>query len=125
MRLAEAALEQCWNSFPDATQLRSPSQSSVFDVLKRDNATMEITTSGQNRIVIPRESMVSTLTYLINGGHAQLNPCEVRNKFDDPGPLAQAAAVNGTQTIQYVLPILQQMGLVGIKSDRPNAAWVV
>ncbi|MYM33755.1 hypothetical protein GTP38_05310 [Duganella sp. FT94W] len=121
---AQAALEQCWNSFPDSAQLRSPSQRALFDVLKRDSATMEVTTTGQTRIDIPRSALDGALAYLTAGGHTKDNPCEIRNKYHAPGPLAQATAVNGTQTIHYVLPILQQMGLVGIHSGVPNTAWV-
>jgi len=125
MTLTEVALTQCWTTFPDRQRLPLPSQSGFFDVTKRDSNTMDVTTAGDNSIKVPRAAFVGALDYLIKEGHVEGNPCEVRNKYDNPGPLAQAAAVNGTQTIQYVLPILQAMGLVAVNSNKPNTTWLV
>jgi hypothetical protein len=125
MTLAEVALDQCWNTFPNTQQLPLPSQAGFFDVTKRGTTAMDVTTAGQNSVKVPREAFVGALAYLIKGGYVKGNPCEIRNKYDNPGPLAQAGAVNGTQMIQYVLPILKAMGLVEINSDRPNTTWLV
>ena len=122
--IAEAALNQCWAAFPHSQNLSSPSKTKDFDVVKRDDTNMEITTEGQSSIVVPKEAFVKVLSHMITNGHVRDKPCEVGNNYSAPGPLADAATVNGKHTIHYILPILQAMRLVEINSNKPNTTWL-
>jgi hypothetical protein len=76
-------------------------------------------------IAIPRQYFLIALDYLVRHNHDRDRPCEIRSSFSAPGPLNLATQVNGVVTIMYILPILHQMGLVGIDATRPATTWLV
>jgi hypothetical protein len=80
-------------------------------------------------VQIARAAFVDTLHYLRENDHHTSNPCAVGANLDpeQDGPLCRAARGqnNGVQCISYILPILQNHGLVGIDCDRPNKTWLV
>lgn len=88
-----------------------------------------ITIAPQN-IQINRVSFADALHYLRENHHHTLNPCTIGSN-DDPnlaGPLCRAARQNNQgqlRCINYILPILQNNGLVGIGCDQPNTTWLV
>lgn len=88
-----------------------------------------ITIAPQN-IQINRGSFSDALHYLRENHHHTPNPCTIGSN-DDPslaGPLCRAARQsnhNQLRCINYILPVLQNHGLVGIGCAQPNTTWLV
>ena len=80
-------------------------------------------------VQITRLSFIDTLHYLRKNHHHTLNPCQIgsNNNSDSAGPLCNAARDNngGVRCINYILPILQNSGLVGIGCNQPNTTWLI
>ena len=81
-------------------------------------------------IDVLRISFVDALHYLRDNGNTILNPCKIDSN-DDPnksGLLCLAARLNNSHNrrcINYILPILKSLGIVGINSSRPNTTWYI
>ena len=123
IKLIDTALDQAWQSFPQHLELNSPTERAQFAVTKIDTSTMKVETA-KVAMNIHRRSFAAALDYLITHGHFESSPCEIRSTFDAPGPLSQATAAGKTITITYVLPILQNMGLVEIGRNIPSTTWL-
>lgn len=127
MKLIEIALASSWEKFPDKIVLKTPTERSEFFVKKVDSTLIEIETARTNaKIKIPHESFLRTLSFLVEKNHHNKDSfCEIQSNFNNPGSLSQAAQLlSRTQTIQYVLPILQHMGLVSIDGNIPSKTWL-
>jgi hypothetical protein len=79
-------------------------------------------------VTVTREAFSDALHYLRANRHDQHNPCEIRSS-DDPvlaGSLCSAARSRNANVrcINYVLPVLAALSIVGTGSARPNTAWV-
>ena len=80
-------------------------------------------------ISLRRQAFSAALHYLRTHRHDQAHPCAIRSS-DDPaaaGPLCLAARVqnNNTRCINYILPILRGLEIVGIGRKRPNTVWII
>jgi hypothetical protein len=124
----EVRIDDVWLRLHRGQVYRTPDyrQGVMFtiDEIAKDS----ITIATQN-VKVSRHSFVDVLHYLRENHHHHLNPCEVRSN-DDPqlaGPLCRAARArnNNSRCINYILPILQNHGLVGIDCDQPNKTWIV
>ena len=78
---------------------------------------------------ISKESFRQTIAYLVANNHVSApTACEIRANKSGGGPLDIASRVpqksNATMVISYVLPILADLGIVSIKSLRPNRVWL-
>lgn len=100
------------------------------------NAAYEISVKGDDKIHISpqninikREAFIKTLHYLRKNHNYSSNPCEIRsnNNPDLAGPLciASRAANNNVRCINYILPILKSLNIVGLEGSRPNTTWLV
>lgn len=91
-------------------------------------AASSIEIAPQN-VQIARAAFVDALHYLRENDHHPSNPCEVRSNNDRAlaGPLCRAARDQNSNVrcINYILPIFQNHGLVGIDCDQPNKTWLV
>jgi hypothetical protein len=100
---------------------------SEFIVLASDNHTISIKTSGESVISIRRDSFISTLSFLLKGGHvSQERACVIGANIGEPGSLDQSTRVysGGTMVISYIVPILEKTGVVASNGKRPNKAWI-
>jgi hypothetical protein len=128
LKIVDLALAHAWYAFPDSIRLNHPSkidggsEPNGFEVTKTSDM-MQVATA-KTIITIPRQRFLIALDYLLRHNHNRDMPCEIRSSFSAPGPLNLATQVNGVVTIMYILPILHQMGLVGIGSTRPATAWL-
>lgn len=94
-----------------------------------DQVTSDSITILPQGITINRICFVDSLHYLRENRHNMEKPCEIRSN-DDPnlaGPLCLVARNNNRnqRCINYILPILQNNGLVGIGCSQPNTTWVI
>ena len=130
MSIAKAALDGIWNNIDtacDGVTLRSPTEESTFKVaeVKQDRIVITL----KDELSIDRQAFEGALHYLVSHGHNSASPCEIRSNtmYEAAGPLCRSArkAPNGQRNITYVLPILKQMGLVGIGPERPSTAWFI
>jgi hypothetical protein len=112
--------------------LTTPDDSSGknFSISSINNDTVEIKTSGGTKIKINRPAFVGVLRYLLENNHILQNPCSVGSNKDisKAGPLCRVARnANGVNImiINYLLPLLAEMGLVAIDGTNPNSTWVL
>ncbi len=80
------------------------------------------------RISISRTAFAAVLHYLRTNQHSSAaRRCEIRSSNDPQlaGPLCQAARAGNADVrcINYILPILQSLGIVEVDSSRPNSTW--
>lgn len=132
LSIIRSALSQNWESLNIGLELETPDNAtgSLYSISSINTESMEITTSGGTAIVINRESLVSTLEYLLTNLHLANKPCAVGSNKDinNAGPLCLAARnANGENrmVINYILPILSHLGLLQIDGTRPNSVWVL
>jgi len=134
MGIAKAALDGIWNNIMAACQgaeLLTPAERSWFKVAEVTQERIVITTKFEGSLYIGKEHFEGALHYLLAHGHHDEAPCEIRSNksYDDAGPLCRAARKphGGQMNITYVLPILKQMGLVGIDpaASPVSTAWYI
>lgn len=131
--IANAAIQQTWNTVPNGTSLDTPSDRSSFSLEMFTDDVVRIRTSRGTPMEIRREAFETSLHYLMENGHSRSHPCEIRSNmvYAESGPLCRVArdanqpASGGTMVITYVLPILKEMGLVEISEQIPNTTWPV
>lgn len=94
------------------------------------HATQEHVSIAPQDIQVNRVCFADALHYLRENHHYSSNPCAIGSN-DDPqlaGPLCLAARNrnhNQLRCINYILPILQNHGLVGVGCNQPNTTWFV
>ncbi|MBH8613793.1 hypothetical protein I4N56_024995 [Pseudomonas mohnii] len=127
---AAQTISSLWPMMGTLGALRTPSRRSTFDI---DSVTPERVKvlAGQSGIVIPKAAFEAVVEYLHDNGHHAGNPCTIEsdNDHDKAGPLCKIArrlpaGGYGPRTITYLLPILEQLGVVGIRPSRPTAVWL-
>jgi hypothetical protein len=132
MGIAKAALDGIWNHIGTVCkgELETPAGQSTFKVAEVQQDRILITLSSGNPMNIGRDAFEGALRYLLEHGHHDGAQCEIRSaqRYEDAGPLCQAARSDrGTRTSTYVLPILKEMGLVGIdpSASPVSTAWYI
>jgi len=124
----EIRIADVWLRLRDGQVYRTPDyrQGAMFTI---DQLSPDSITITPQDVRVFRHSFSDALHYLRSYDHHPSNPCEVRSN-DDPnlaGPLCRSARAQnkGVRCINYILPILQNHGLVGIACDQPNKTWLV
>ena len=78
---------------------------------------------------IKKASFAATLHYLRVNHHDERNPCPIESSNDpsSAGPLCRTARKenNNIRCINYILPILADYRIVGLKRGRPNMTWLI
>lgn len=129
--IISAAIDSIWLRAAEPRQLSTPddSASRSFDVTASSQSTITITTEGGSNLVLERAAFHSTLRYLILNLHNEENPCEIRSNdvYDLAGALCRASRdANGrTRVINYIAPILADVGFITINGNRPNSVWLI
>lgn len=128
--LIRTAIDSIWPAVSSSRPLLTPDHSapSSFTVVASNADTTTISTEQGTRLILERAAFHATLRYLAEHGHGLENPCEIRsnNVYDDAGPLCRAArdANNRTRVINYIIPMLADVGLVRVNGARPNTVWL-
>lgn len=100
---------------------------SDFTVAKSDGVSITIQTSGGFLIAISRKSFIAAVHFLLEGCHVSLEKaCRIGANIGEPGSLDMVTRIHsgGTMVISYILPILATTGVVEVRGDRPNKAWI-
>lgn len=134
MGIAKAALDGIWNNIYancQGVELKTPAEQSAFKVAEVQQDKVVIILGSNNQMNIDRVAFEGALHYLLKHAQHEGAKCEIRSadRYEDAGPLCQAARnANGARASTYVLPILKQMGLVGIDpraSGAVSTAWYI
>jgi hypothetical protein len=129
--LITAAMDSTWRAASALRQLSTPDSSVArsFMISASTIGTISITTERGSELTLERAAFHATLRYLILNGHGVDNPCEIRSNdvYESAGPLCQAArdANNRTRVINYIVPILADLGFVALNGERPNSVWLI
>lgn len=98
----------------------------ITDVTPRH---VQIQLNSGNDMDISRQAFLSANDFLHNSGHNSSRPCPIASNNDhgQAGPLCQAtrAANDNVRCINYIVPILAQIGAVSFSGARPNTCWYV
>lgn len=128
-RLCEVRVSELWINLRVGQHYRTPDfqNAAIFEISVVDENHIQI--RPQN-ITINRISFEDALHYLLSNNHMLLHPCEIDsdNNIENAGPLCRAARErneSGRRCINYILPIFQNNGMVGINCMQRNTAWLV
>jgi hypothetical protein len=125
------ALSNAWDKIANLKNLKTPDNSvgRSYTINSVTSTTVEIKTNGNSTLTIQRTAFIETLRYLVDNQHTITNPCKIgsNQKEDKAGPLCRAArAVNsGMRVINYTVPILTALEILGMNGKRPNTTWLV
>lgn len=128
--LLNAAIDHIWPKIGDMQTLTTPDDATGknFHISSVGPNSVGITTEGGSSLMIQRIAFIEAIRYLVLNGHSKTNPCEIRSHqhAENSGPLCAATrAVNGnTRVINYIVPILVAVGILGCRGARPNTAWL-
>jgi len=97
-----------------------------FTISRMTADAIEILPQG---IIVKREAFSVALRYLRTNRHDDNHPCKIGSsnepKFASPLCREARSRNSGVRCINYILPILAKLGIVGIGSMRPNTTWVI
>ncbi|VVP39185.1 hypothetical protein PS850_04811 [Pseudomonas fluorescens] len=129
-QLAAQTVSSLWPMMGELGPLRTPSQSASFNVGSVTPERVKVSV-GKTGLVVPKAAFEAALEYLHANDHHAGNPCVIEsdNDYEKAGPLCKAARLlpsgsYGQRNITYVLPILEQLGVVGISPKRPTSVWL-
>lgn len=107
----------------------TPSGSANFMLEALDSERLAVSTTSGSKVYLRLSAFDDVLRYLIDNGHDQNNPCQIRSSNDvkQAGPLCVIArGGGGPRTVTYMLPILQRLGYIGIDFvARPITAYAL
>lgn len=119
-----------WDAIQQGQILFTPSQRKSFKISSITPVKIIVKTEGHTEIPLTRAAFLAALAYLRQYGHTAINKVEIgSNKvYEQAGPLCRAIRdANGVSRMvsTYVIPILAEMGLVGINKGLPNKTWLI
>jgi len=124
-------IAEVWAGIQPGKGIFTPSGGSIFDIDQITNGSVTIRT-GKSSLLIFRTSFEEAIDYLNDHGHSVGTKCRIESSSDPvkAGPLCLASRANssvgyGPRVITYILPILEQLGVVGIGSAKPNTTWLI
>ncbi|MND38061.1 hypothetical protein D3C80_287600 [compost metagenome] len=133
-QMAAQTVASLWPHMQGVGPLGTPARNSPFEVgeVTADRVVVRTGKSAKTKVVLPRMAFEAALGYLLTHGHHAGNPCEIAaaDAPEKAGPLCLASRLlpsgkYGVRNITYVLPILQQLGVVEINADKPSRVWLV
>lgn len=100
-----------------------------FTVAEVTEDAVIITSARGARVRIAKVAFLVAYQYLKDHRHTERRPCEINshNNSAQSGPLCLAArSVNrNVRCINYIIPMLASVGVVGFSGDRPNTCWYI
>jgi hypothetical protein len=131
MNKAKTAIAHAWNdirSIHPQHAIPTPTGRSAFSLVRVESEQLTFATARSGATIF-KEHFENALGYLMAQGHSVGSPCRIdsNKEYAKAGPLCRAArsTSRGRMNITYVLPILQEVGLVGINPARPSTAWFI
>lgn len=128
--LSNSDFNAFWDGIAQDKPLKTPDKgrTASFTVIRRSDSGLEVRTHKGNTVRIRREAFGAVLRHLAQEHHGAERPCIVASSQHRPGFLgfaAKQANDNAAVVITYILPILQDAGLVEIDGNRPNRTWLL
>lgn len=123
-------LSSRWSILQQGQTFNTPSKGKSFEISSVTPDKITIKTQGGTQIDFRRRAFLATLNFLSENKHIASNKVKIGSNKDiaKAGPLCIAARnANGpnVMVITYILPILSQIGLVGIDDNLPNRTWLI
>lgn len=127
--LSHLIVDAIWPLLKDISKtLQTPDQKkgSKFKIISVNGEELKISVG---KVSISKESFQHTIAYLLANNHVSSpTSCEIRASKSDGGPLDIASRTPQTSNVQMVIPyvvgILAAVGIVSVKSTRPNRVWI-
>lgn len=119
-----------WDVLQQGQILSTPSKSKSFEIAFITSEKITIKTEGKTEIGINRAALLAALAYLTEHKYSATNKVKIgSNKvYALASPLCRAIRdANGVNIMvsTYVIPMLAEMGFVGINCSRPNRTWFI
>ena len=103
-------------------------RASTFTVERIDQNEVTVLANLNSPISIPKSTFVYVVQVLQDRNSKERNPLRIGSSNDNVNSLelclGAKAHCNGTRAINYIVPLLQRMGIVGIGHARPNTVWL-
>lgn len=128
--LLNIAIDHIWPRIADQQELTTPDAAvgKSFSIRGVNQDGVNITTEAGSLLTIQRAAFIEAIRYLVLNNHFSANPCEIRSNqhVENSGPLCTATRrVNSnTRVINYIVPILVAVGILGVNRTRPNSTWL-
>ena len=127
-RSCEAKIDEIWEKININQEFITPDRAVGRKYILEDIEPTEIRIRPQN-IKINKKAFVSTVHYLLENKHDSNNSIII-NSNNNPikaGPLCIVSRTEngGIRCVNYIIPILNLYGIVGVYSGRPNKAWLI
>ena len=129
-RLLNAAIDHVWSHISTLDGLTTPDTSvgRSFQIQDVTPDEIHIATEAGSPLTLKRAAFLEAIRYLVTNGHDSRHPCEIRSNqlAENSGPLCTTTrrVNNNTRVINYVVPILAAVGILGISGSRPNTTWL-
>jgi hypothetical protein len=98
-----------------------------FSIAGIDPGSISIILNSGNPLTVTRQAFFAANDFLINNNHNSNNPALIgsSNEDDESGPLCLATKEKNSNVrcINYIVPILTQIGAVGFSGNNPNTCW--
>lgn len=127
---SRALLSGRWATIKQGKVLSTPSKRKTFEIVSITPENITIKTEGETEININRAAFMAAIDYLQQHNHFTANKVRIgSNKvYEYASHLCRAIRdANGANIMisTYVIPILAEMGLVGIDCSCPNRTWII
>ena len=130
-QVIQDALSVKLQSLQVGLQLRTPDNAvgAQFSIAQVGPTTITINLASGNTLSIISGAFTAAMHYLIRNGHDLANAIDIRSNNNPNlcGPLCHITRIknNNVRCINYILPILQHFGYVGISGKKLNSCWYI
>jgi|SRR5271165_1590658 len=116
-----------WSHLARGRRFKTPDnfKGTDFEISNVGNGSIDILPQD---VRIERKAFEIAIHYLRTHGHYSTNPCEIHSSNDrnSSGPLCLATRDQNrdTRCVNYILPILESLGIVKTDGNRLNKTWL-
>lgn len=100
-----------------------------FSISSVSMMAITITLNSGNDLDISRQAFFTANEILLNGSHDITKPMDIgsSNSTEDSGRLCRSTRQqnNNIRCINYIIPILADIGAVNFSGERPNTCWFI
>lgn len=127
---AQAIVDSRWQALSPGMFDYTPDENrgSTFSVETVDDGGLVVLANMNTPVRIERAAFVAAVQVLLDSAATERMPIRVgsSNEADNSLDLCMGtkAVCNGVRVINYIVPLLLRMGVVGVGHQRPNTVWL-
>ncbi len=129
--LSQTIVDSVWEQIVLGATYGTPNalNEKSFEILERTESIIRVCTRGGKKLKIQKESFRLAIVFLIlHGRISKLLVEEIKSSNTNPGPLdlttRQPQSSKATRVVNYILPILENAGILSINQTIPNSCFL-